>query len=118
MLLEYRYLVYKNILLEILEIGNMSLLQNYKNIQNFIYAKNQLTIRKRILNIHLTEQIYKSIILVYICVCDSSTLGVGTGTLDGLADFHTRLAIYPNLTIHYQRVVICALLDIRFKGRR
>ena len=50
--------------------------------------------------------------------CDGSTLGVGTGTLDELAGYHTRLAIYPALTICYQRVVICALLDTRFKGRR
>ena len=33
--------------------------------------------------------------------CDGSTLGVGTGTLDGLADSHVRLAIYPTHTIHY-----------------
>ena len=51
-------------------------------------------------------------------ICDGSTLGVCTGTLDELAGSHTRLAIYPTLTIHYQRVVICALLDTRFKGRR
>ena len=30
-------------------------------------------------------------------ICDSSTLGVGTGTLDELAGSHTRLAIYPAL---------------------
>ena len=52
-------------------------------------------------------------------ICDSnSTLGVGTGTLDELAGSQTRLAIYPTLTICYQRVVIHALLDPRFKGRR
>ena len=39
-----------------------------------------------------------------------------TGTLDGLVGSHTRLAIYPTLAICYQRVVICALLDTRFKG--
>ena len=39
-----------------------------------------------------------------VCVCDSSTLGVGTGTLDELAASHTRLAIYPALAIHYQRL--------------
>ena len=50
--------------------------------------------------------------------CDSSTLGVGTGTLDELAGSHTRLAIHPTFAIHYQRVVIHALLDTRFKGRR
>ena len=33
--------------------------------------------------------------------CDSSQLGVGTGTLDELAGSHTRLAIYPALAIHY-----------------
>ena len=44
--------------------------------------------------------------------------GVGTGTLDELAGSHTRLAIYPALAIHYQRVVIHALLNTRFKGRR
>ena len=47
--------------------------------------------------------------------CDSSS-GVGTGTLDGLPGSHTRLAIYPDLAIHYWRVVICALLNTRFKG--
>ena len=40
----------------------------------------------------------------------------GTGTLDELADSHTKLAIYSTLAIHYQSVVICALLDTRFKG--
>ena len=47
-----------------------------------------------------------------------STLGVGTGTLDKLAGSHTRLAIYPTLTICYLRVVIHASLNTRFKGRR
>ena len=42
----------------------------------------------------------------------------GTGTLDELAGSHTRLVIYPTLAIHYQRVVIRASLDTRFKGRR
>ena len=42
--------------------------------------------------------------------------GGGTGTLDGLAGYHTRLATYPTLTICYLRVVICASLDTRFKG--
>ena len=32
---------------------------------------------------------------------DSSTLGVGTGTLYELAGSHTRLAIYTTLAIHY-----------------
>ena len=36
--------------------------------------------------------------------------------LDGLAGSHTRLAIYPALTIFYQRVVIHASLNTRFKG--
>ena len=36
--------------------------------------------------------------------------------LGGLADSHTRLAIYPALAIHYQRVVIHASLNTRFKG--
>ena len=49
--------------------------------------------------------------------CDRST-GDGKGTLDELAGSHTRLAIYPTLTICYQRVVICASLNTRFKGRR
>ena len=40
----------------------------------------------------------------------------GTGMLDGLAGSHTRLAIYPTLTIHYQWAVIHALLNTRFKG--
>ena len=35
-----------------------------------------------------------------------------------LAGSHTRLAIYPALAICYQRVVIHALLDTRFEGRR
>ena len=43
--------------------------------------------------------------------------GDGTGTLDELAGSHTRLAIYLTLTICYQRVVIYALLDTRFKGK-
>ena len=47
--------------------------------------------------------------------CDRSW-EVGTGTLDGLVGSHTRLAIYPTLAICYQRVVICALLNTRFKG--
>ena len=38
-----------------------------------------------------------------------------TGTLDGLAGSHTRLAIYPTLAICCQRVGIRALLDTRFK---
>ena len=42
----------------------------------------------------------------------------GTGTLDRLTDSHTMLAIYPIHAICYQRVVICALLDTRFQGRR
>ena len=44
--------------------------------------------------------------------------GIHTGTLDELAGSHTRLAIYPTLTIHYRSVVIHALLNTRFKGRR
>ena len=44
--------------------------------------------------------------------------GFGTGTLDELAGSQTRLAIYPTLAICYQRVVIHALLDTGFKGRR
>ena len=39
-----------------------------------------------------------------------------TGTLNGLVGSHTRLVIYPSLTICCQRVVICASLDTRFKG--
>ena len=39
-----------------------------------------------------------------------------TGTLDGLVGSHTRLAIYPSLTVCCQRVVICASLNTRFKG--
>ena len=50
-------------------------------------------------------------------VTGSTFSGGGTGTLDKLADSHTRLAIYPTLAIHYQRGVI-ALHDTRFKGRR
>ena len=41
---------------------------------------------------------------------------VCTGTLDRLVGSHARLAIYPILAIHCQRVVIHALLDTRFKG--
>ena len=39
-----------------------------------------------------------------------------TGTLDELVGSHTKLAIYPALAIHCQRVVIHALLNTRFKG--
>ena len=39
-----------------------------------------------------------------------------TGTLDGLVGSHTRLVIYSTLAICCQRVVICALLNTRFKG--
>ena len=54
---------------------------------------------------------------IYEYICDScSTLGGGTGTLDELAGSHTRLVIYPALTICYQRVVIHASLDTGFKG--
>ena len=42
--------------------------------------------------------------------------GCCTGTLDGLVDSHTRLAIYPTLTICCQRVVVHALLNTGFKG--
>ena len=50
--------------------------------------------------------------------CDSSTLGVGTGTLDELAGSHTRLVIYPALAICYQRVVIhvCSIPGSRGEG--
>ena len=40
-----------------------------------------------------------------------------TGTLDGLVGSHIRLASYPTLAIHYQRVVIYALLNTRFKRK-
>ena len=50
-----------------------------------------------------------------ICIYVMFHMGGGTGTLAGS---HIRLAIYPTLTIHYRSVVICALLNIRFKGRR
>ena len=52
---------------------------------------------------------------LYMCVCVCVTGGC-TGTLDELVGSHTRLAIYPTLTICCRRVVICALLDTRFKG--
>ena len=52
----------------------------------------------------------RSLYIIYV------TAGGGTGTLDGLVGLHTRLAIYPALTICYQRVVICALLNTGFKG--
>ena len=54
---------------------------------------------------------------VCVCVTGAHLVG-GMGTLDRLVDSHTMLVIYPALTIHYQRVVIHALLDTRFKGRR
>ena len=59
------------------------------------------------------------------CICahvkpnlylDQHPQGVCTGTLDGLVGSHTRLAIYPALTICCQRVVICASLNTSFKG--
>ena len=53
-----------------------------------------------------------------VCVCDSSTLGVGTGTLDELAGSHTRLAIYPTLPICYQRVVIHAFAQYQVQGEK
>ena len=40
----------------------------------------------------------------------------GICMLDGLAGSHTRLVIYPALAIFYQRVVIHASLNTRFKG--
>ena len=46
-------------------------------------------------------------------MCDGSTWGVITGTLDKLAGSHTRLAIYPALTIHYWRVVIHAWYQVQ-----
>ena len=52
---------------------------------------------------------------MYVYMCDRSTEG-GTGILDELAGSCTRLAIYPALAICYQRVVIHASLDTRFKG--
>ena len=42
--------------------------------------------------------------------------GCLTGMLDGLVGSHTRLAIYPALTICCQRVVIHASLNTEFKG--
>ena len=39
-----------------------------------------------------------------------------TGTLDGLVCSHTRLAIYPTLTICYQRVVICVSTQYQVQG--
>ena len=57
---------------------------------------------------HISWQIY---VYIYVTVPWG-----GTGMLDGLADSHTRLAIYPALAICYQRDEICALLDTSFKG--
>ena len=54
--------------------------------------------------LHQTWQIY-----IYVT-------GRCTGTLDGLVGSHARLAIYPALAICCWRVVICALLNTRFKG--
>ena len=42
--------------------------------------------------------------------------GCCPGTLDGLVGSHTRLAVYPVLAIHCQRVVIHASLNTGFKG--
>ena len=39
-----------------------------------------------------------------------------TGLLDELVGSHTKLAIYPTLTICCQSVVIHAMLDTMFKG--
>ena len=39
-----------------------------------------------------------------------------TGTLDELVGSHTKLVIYPTFAICCQRVMICALLNTRFKG--
>ena len=39
-----------------------------------------------------------------------------TGTLDKLVGYHTKLAIYPTLTICCWRVVICASFNTRSKG--
>ena len=54
---------------------------------------------------------------MYVCVWQVH-IGGGTGTLDKLAGSHTRLVIYPALTIRYWRVVIHASLNTRFKGRK
>ena len=45
-------------------------------------------------------------------------MGVGTGTLDELAGSHTRLAIYPILAIHYQRVVILCFAWYQLQGEK
>ena len=50
-----------------------------------------------------------------VCVCVCVTGGC-TDTLDELVGSHTKLAIYPTLTICCQRVVICASLNTGFKG--
>ena len=55
-----------------------------------------------------------SYIYIYLYVC--VTVQGCTGILDELVGSHTRLVIYPALAICCQRVVICALLDTRFKG--
>ena len=36
--------------------------------------------------------------------------------LDELVGFHTKVVIYPTYTICCEQVVICALLNTRFKG--
>ena len=46
------------------------------------------------------------------CVCDKWC----TGTLDKLVGSHTKVAIYPALTICCQRAVIHASLNMGFKG--
>ena len=53
-----------------------------------------------------------------VCVCVTVPHGGGTGTLDELAGSHTRLAIYPALAIHYQRVVIHAFARYQVQGEK
>ena len=73
---------------------------------------NSKFLNKQFINPLLTE-----IGLMWLYMCDRS-MGGDTGTLDELVGSHTRLVIYNTLAICYWRVVIHALLDTRFKGRR
>ena len=75
---------------------------------------------ERIVKMVSKHMVTYSTIYLHICISLKCPLiyvtGCCTGTLDGLVDSHTRLAIYPTLAICCQRVVIHALLDTRFKG--
>ena len=96
----------------------------YKNIYtniNYIY----MCICKYVLR-HALEYIILYVCtythIFQTCIIDVSmymyiyVTGGCTGTLNELVGSHTKLAIYPALAIHCQKVVIHALLSTRFKG--